>query len=154
MTLSSGEIEKILPNKVLKRFKGIFMSDEIPKRDIGYYIFNLDNSKGDYSGSDKTSIGNHWVALNVEKEKSQYFDPYGESPLDSIMKWLKRGRPKYPIWYNTSQIQDISSNKCGWYVIDFLTDLSKGVSFYDAIHKYDIHNTKTNEKIIEKKYHL
>ena len=154
MSLSSGEIEKILPNKVLKKFKGIYMSDEIPKRENGFYIFNLDNSKGDYSQDDNTSIGNHWVALFIEDDKAFYLDPFGESPLESIIKWLKRRRPNFPIWYNTTQIQDLNSQNCGWYVIDFLTDMANGVSFYDAIHKYEVNNTKKNEKLIEKKYHL
>lgn len=154
MSLSASEIKKILPNIVQKSFKGIFMSDEIPKREVGSYIFNLDNSKGDFSQEDDSSIGNHWVGLVVKNDKAEYLDPFAQPPHENIIKWLKRRRPDFPIWYNTTQIQDLKSDNCGWYVIDFLTDIAKGMSFYDSIHKYDQKDPKKNEKTIEKKYHL
>ena len=153
MTLSANELNKLLPNIVQKSFKGIFMSDEIPKREVGYYIFNLDNSAGDYSKEDDTSIGNHWVGLSIKSDKAEYFDPFGEPPHENIIKWLKKRRPKYEIWYNTSQIQNLESDRCGWYVLYFLTSTAKVTSFYDIIHSYD-KNTKKNEDKIGRKYHL
>lgn len=153
VVLSDSDIRKLLPQNVQKRFKGIYMSNEIPKRQKGLYIFNLDNTHGDAS-LDNDSIGTHWVGLSIEDHKAEYFDPFGKPPDDTVVKWLKRGRKHFPIWYSTSPIQDMDSSNCGFYVIDFLTDMVNGVDFYDAIHKYDIRDTKRNERTISAKYSI
>jgi hypothetical protein len=153
VVLSDTELKKLLPNSVLKHFKGIFMSDQFPPRRAGYYIFNLDNSKGDASDS-PDSIGNHWVGLVVKTNESYYFDPYGKPPDESLVKWLKIRRPKYRIWYSTSPVQSIDSSNCGFYVLSFLTDMSEGVSFYDTIHKYKLRDTAQNERIIKSEYNI
>jgi hypothetical protein len=57
-------------------------------------------------------------------------------------------------------IQHIDSTNCGFYVINFLEDMSKPTDqpdvekFYDTIHKYDIKDTKKNEKNIQKRYSI
>jgi len=153
VVLSDTELKKLLPNSVLKHFKGIYMSDQFPKRANGYYIYNLDNSKGDASDS-TDSIGNHWVGLVVKDDRAEYLDPYGKPPDESLVKWLKRGRPSYPIWYSTSPIQHIDSSNCGFYVLSFLEDIAKGLSFYNAIHKYELNDQKHNEKNISSQYNI
>lgn len=151
--LNTEEIQKLLPNSVLKNFKGFYMADEHPKREPGYYIYNLDDSKGTFS-DDPNAIGNHFVGLVVTPNESFYFDPYARPPDDRLVKWLKKRQPKYPIYYSTIQIQDINSVNCGFFVIDFLTDMARGMKFYDAIHKYDINSTANNEKKIKYKYKI
>lgn len=154
VVLSDTELKKLLSNKVIKHFKGIFMSDQFPNRRSGYYIYNLDTSKGAATDSIDGSIGNHWVALVINNDKAEYFDPYGKPPDESLVKWLKKGRPSYPIWYSTSPIQSIDSSNCGFYVISFLEDIANGVSFYDSIHKYELRDTSKNEKKISSQYNI
>jgi len=154
VVLSDTELRKLMSNKVIKHFRGIFMSDEFPKRKSGYYIYNLDNSKGDASESKDGSIGNHWLGLVVRDDRAEYLDPYGKPPDEALVRWLKRGRPSYPIWYSTTPIQAIDSSNCGFYVMSFLEDIANGVSFYDAIHKYKLRDTKSNEEKIKSKYNI
>ena len=154
VVLSDSDLRKMLPNRVLKNFKGIFMSNQHPqKREKGLYIYNLDNSEGDASNS-PNSIGTHWVGLEVGDDMAHYLDPFGKPPDDRLIKWLKKRRPNYQIWYSTSPIQDLQSSNCGFYVLDFLIDMNDGVSFYEAIHKYDIKDTKKNESTIKQKYNI
>jgi len=161
VVISNTDIQKLLPRSVLKQFRGILMSDETPKkRENGYYIFNLDDSMGNASNNDD-SIGTHWVGLVVRSQNSMYFDPFGKPPDDTIIKWLKRGRPNYEIWYSTSPIQHIESTNCGFYVINFLEDMAKPTEqpdldkFYDAIHKdFSGKDQRKNEKKIQKRYNI
>ena len=59
VVLSDSDIRKILPTRVNKKFKGIFMSNQQPKREVGLYIFNLDDSSGNAS-NEKDSIGKRY----------------------------------------------------------------------------------------------
>ena len=156
VVISNTDILKLLPNSIAKHFKGILMTNETPKkRQNGYYIFNLDDSFGNAS-NDENTIGTHWVGLVVESDMAYYFDPYGKPPDDTIIKWLKKGKPKYEIWYSTSPIQHLDSTNCGFYVIGYLEDMANPSkdNFYNAIHKYDLTHQNKNEKKIQKRFNI
>lgn len=87
----------------------------------GSYIFLISPSKKITNG--------HWVALKVNKNKSYYFDSYGQPPPQIIVENIKT-----PLYYNNKQIQDLASSHCGIYCIYFLKEGPK------MIKHFKIHN--------------
>lgn len=129
--------------KKFKSFSGVYAHDQLPKQikrlDSG--IINLDESTG---------TGSHWVAYyNNGKDKDvYYFDSFGVMPDERTIKFLETSGKR--IKYNTSQIQDIVSNRCGWYTIHFLKNMNAGKSFYDSLYTpYTQIPSKNNESIIQ-----
>ena len=110
------------------------MRDMVPKLKKGHScIINLDSSDGG---------GTHWVALKDNGSHLQYFDSFGLQPPEEI-----KGGKK--IQFNTSQLQDLKSSRCGFYCLYVLNELSKGKDYYDIIYSLDQMNQKKNEKAME-----
>lgn len=97
-------------------------------------IINLDDSNGQ---------GTHWVGAYHNDKEILYFDSFGVSPPEELRKYKRKMK------YQTMQVQDIKSVNCGWYVIYFLNEVSKGVDMYDLVYLYDILNQAKNEKHLE-----
>jgi len=93
-------------------------------------VINLDNDMGE---------GTHWVGAYHMGDKILYFDSFGMPPPEELRKYKKK------IQHQTMQVQEINSVRCGWYVIYFLNEISKGESYYDLIYFYDILNQNKNE---------
>ncbi len=109
MSLTNFDIEEICNEYKIKLIK-VCAKDELngkPKN--GGYIINLDNHD---------SIGSHWVAFYVRDTNATYFDSFGAVPPYEVCRFLNKGNVKSI--YNTSFIQDLLSNCCGFYSIYFL----------------------------------
>lgn len=68
--------------------------------------------------------GTHWVSLYTDKDKTYYFDSFGDIPPQEVLSWSNKGlsqndNPK-PIVFNDYQIQHFSSEMCGEHSIGFL----------------------------------
>ena len=123
---------------------GVFAKNMIPsgKKD-GCAIVNL---------NDLGQAGSHWVAFWRSGDKSYYFDSFGAPPPEDVIKVL---RPN-TIVYNTAPIQDITSNACGWYCVDFLKAMSgfskkpskKPGNYYDFLYSFDQQGSLENDKRI------
>ena len=84
---------------------GIFMKNEMPTKPVnGCYVINLQSST--------QGNGTHWTGLFIYKKMSYYFDSFGASPP----KKKKVGHLLYNNWI----IQDLKSEACGWYCLEFL----------------------------------
>ena len=136
---------------------GVFSKDKIPtKRIAGDYIINLQ----DYEDGG----GTHWVAFKIfDNKKCCYFDPFGFGCPVDVKEFLT---PFRPISYNNRVIQDLKSEKCGYFCLAFLKyfkDFKVGNSSpttpyfvikNDVYEAYDDFlnsfstNTKTNDKIV------
>ena len=73
--------------------------------------------------------GSHWTAFYIKNNKSYYFDSFGRAPDKFLLNQL----PK-PIIYHNYKIQDINSQLCGSYCINFFY-LIERMNYYDAILK-------------------
>ena len=100
------------------------------------YVVNSDESSGP---------GKHWVALYNGKD-CIYFDSFGVAPLPEVEK-LMLGSKK-PCYYNTYRIQDFDSNKCGYFCINFLENVSDFKSFNDWLLQFDVEDYKKNDDLI------
>ena len=104
-------------------------------------MINLDVSSGP---------GSHWVGyFNSDKHKDvYYFDSFGIQPDDRTIKFLNTSNKK--VAYNTSQMQDVMSQRCGWYVATWLKNMNNGMSFYDSLYKnFDQAPIEKNERIVK-----
>ena len=114
--LTNDDLEKIAKNYDVK-LKGIFMKNELDKLRIedGNYIINMDNSTG---------IGTHWTAFLINKNKGIYFDSFGCFPPQNVIDFVKQ-KSNIRFGYNNFIMQDLESEKCGFYCIAFLLFLNQ-----------------------------
>lgn len=90
---------------------GIFLRDKLPAKtvDNGFYVFNLDTSRGD---------GTHWTGAITKHGEVNYFDSFGFPPPTEIVKFLK-GKQNRQIGWNNWALQPITSTTCGLWVITY-----------------------------------
>lgn len=125
---------------------GVFSKDMLPKERVaGSYIVNLQ----DYDDGD----GTHWVSFKIfDNAKCCYFDPFGmPMPLD-VNKFLMKFKP---VAVNNRIIQDIKSDKCGYFCIAFINyfnnfDTKKNDVFeaFDDFLNCFSNKSKLNDKIV------
>ena len=142
--LTNFDLEKIAKNYDVKLI-GIYSKNELNNLPIenGNYIINLDDN-----------IGSHWTALNINKNKGIYFDSFGCVPPQNVISFVKQ-KPNIKFGYNNFLIQDLESEKCGFYCIAFLLFLnrSKNKDIYKATNDFIQlfkDNTLENDEILKK----
>ena len=108
---------------------------------LEYGVINLDNSTG---------IGTHFTCyINIPNHKYvYYFDSFGALPPKQIEKYLKTSGKQ--IVYNTSQYQPLESKLCGYYCAFVINEMSRGMSFYDTINKFDMNDSERNDSMVKK----
>lgn len=77
----------------------------------GGYILNL---------GDNTISGTHWTAIYKEEDKSFYFDSFAVGFEDRLLDLAKKANISTIIWNDYYQLQDISEDLCGIWMILFL----------------------------------
>ena len=75
--LTNYEIQKYYQNE--RRFNGVYLRQNLPRKKDGVYIINLD----EYS-----DIGTHWIALNVQNSDVTYFDSFGVEHIPEKLQHL------------------------------------------------------------------
>jgi hypothetical protein len=120
--LSNYEIEDAVQKLKLKHFRGVFCSDELPKkpRKIECGILNLDDSD---------SNGTHWCCYYKLGESKIYFDSYGLHPPSELNDYLG------DVYYNTEQIQQGPTVFCGHLCLYVLKKLQASVSLFQDFQK-------------------
>lgn len=131
--LYSDEIEDFFSDsKEYPNFAGVISSDEIhllPKKLPLGFIMNLDKSN---------EPGSHWVAVYINNDSVEYFDPFGKDPSESFKMDIEKflNSMNLPIMFkfkvNKVQRQHGNSIKCGYHSIRFLDDRFKGIPFDEA----------------------
>lgn len=141
--------------KACKYFKGVFPIDMLPKQ-IGHNecgVINLDKSTGS---------GTHWVGYYSDHtlDYTEYFDPYGEYQLidkkleiipREIVRYLRSGQKK-KIMYNDAFIQDLSSKKCGCFVITYIKLRDSGLSPVETLNTFTDYPSEFNENKVLQYY--
>jgi len=112
----------------IKKFKGVFMRDELKGKKANgdeCMVMNIDDSNNE---------GTHWTCLFIKHGVSFYFDSYGFEPPLEVMAYCKG-----PRYYSSFQIQKINEVICGHYCIYVLYRLSRGSNFFeicDELYRY------------------
>jgi len=132
----------------------IFLKDQPPQSiRTGGYIINLQDATLNQGGS-------HWVALYVPPKQKVlgYMDSFGFPPSQSTINWIKSTPyAKYPIAYNTKEIQNINSGGCGIYsafFIEFMTKHRVDQDIEQLVQKYsDLFSDNSTENLAILKRH-
>ena len=109
----------------------------------GCYIINL---------NDSNEGGSHWTCFYIRDGHCAYFDSFGCICPYNVSRFLKQSHIRTV--YNTSQIQELTDDHCGYYCIAFLYYMSnhKGklkflLNQFDGI--FDLKETKNNVRILQ-----
>lgn len=102
-----------------EEFIGCFPYDKLPP------IKEKKNFSLIINTGDSRSHGEHWLAVKVINQKCFYFDSFGLPIINEEIKNFLRQYGK--CFYSRVCIQEIDSNKCGYFCIMFL----KNVNSYD-----------------------
>jgi hypothetical protein len=66
----------------------------------------------------------HWVVVICKNNKECfYFDPFGQAPPESILKFMRKFKQKklvYELKYNKRIIQKFKDEYCGWATLKFV----------------------------------
>jgi hypothetical protein len=135
--LSNIQLGELI-NKFNLPLNDIIMRDEADKiNKDGFYIINLDTSKGD---------GSHWTSLYYHPLKSYYFDSFGFVPPFDVEDVI------IPYIHNDKDIQDFNSEACGYYCVAFIKFLNdkenKELGFKEFLRLFS-NKTTENDNILK-----
>ena len=125
--LTNFELLDAVKKLKIKKLRGIFMRNELPRRPLNREsgILNLDGVSG---------RGTHWVCWYKNKSEGEnfYFDSFGVQPPNELIEYFSS-----PILYNTEKIQPDGEVVCGHLCLFVLSRLSRGERFQKIIN--DLH---------------
>jgi hypothetical protein len=95
----------------------VLMKDELVnhKAKSGNYIINLESST---SGN-----GTHWLSIKIDGKNCFYMDSFGIIPPKEVIDFCKR-IPNSRLAYSEIQMQEITTETCGWYAVGLLIHLN------------------------------
>jgi len=127
----------------LKKFKGIFSCDTLPKPEKHWEEFSLISNLSKYDEK-----GSHFIAIYVLPDKIIYFDSYGIKCTNEFINEYLQTIGKN-LFYNTRRIQDVDSIFCGYFCLAFiLVTESSEYSFDNFMNNFDKKNLLNNENIV------
>ncbi len=138
-SLSNFQIDKYYINR--PDYGGCFSKDQLPNNiQNKFYVLNLD---------DEANSGTHWTLIyNKNPHICLYIDPFGITAPTNAVNFMKKS--KKIIYYSSMQLQDISSQLCGYYCIYFADEMTNNRSFLDVLAQ-DFNNSQLiNDEIIKK----
>ena len=125
--LTNFELLDAVKKLKIKKLRGIFMRNELPRRPLNREsgILNLDGVSG---------RGTHWVCWYKNKPEGDnfYFDSFGVQPPNELIEYFSS-----QILYNTEKIQPDGEVVCGHLCLFVLCRLSRGERFQKIIN--DLH---------------
>ena len=126
----------------IKYFRGIYSRDNLPNKihKLETGIINLDDSMGG---------GSHWICYrNVDKQDSEYFDPFELIIPNEIKDYLKTSGKNTV--FSSDEIQERDSVLCGYWCLYYLLERQNGRSLLDVIHnpKFSFTDQMTNHKFL------
>lgn len=145
--MNARELTQLLSSNIHTRriFRGVFARDQLksldklPSSQPSAFVINCCPLK---------LPGQHWMALFIHRQKAIYFDSFGIPPFHpDIESFIKKNATK--VIYNKRLLQDITSDACGFYVMYFIYQKSRGVSLPQLLQPFNT-NTQTNDR---KLYH-
>ena len=140
--LSNSFLSKISRKILGPKFLGVYPCDVRPKTKNRscFIIFNTGK---------KNTEGEHFVAVKIVKKEIFYFDPFGEQPNnDYILSFLREEKKNKKFFWNRVQIQDNSSNFCGFFCLAYLISAKNKMPMKRFKNLFSIQNRKLNDKIV------
>ena len=146
--LSSIDLNKLVKELNIKKFRGVFSRDNLPKRirkeECG--IINLD----DFSGP-----GTHRVCWrNIDENVCEYFDSFGLSVPFEIKEYLmKSGKT---LFYSPDEIQERLSVLCGYWCLYYLIERQNGKEIFEVLHnpEFSPNNQMVNYNFLKKYFNI
>lgn len=125
-------------------FKGVYPCDSLPSRFSlpAIFIVNL---------SPHNEPGSHWIAIYISSIRyAFYFDSFG-FPVNNyhISRFLKKHSIR--VSFNKTQLQHVTSNKCGKFCCGFAITILKGGNISSFMNKFS-KNLFVNDIVIENMY--
>ena len=120
------------------RFGGVYAKDQLTYdmiKNNKFYIINLDDLNSPRNGT-------HWTALLYNKNKIEYFDSYGLTPLRLFLT-------NNSYTYNSSQIHSYDSKACGYFCLYFIYHLYHDFSYYNIMRRFSLVDFEYNQIIIK-----
>lgn len=145
MALSTVDIYNYLKHFQKKNiFKGVFACDDLPNNISlpAAFVVNL---------SSKKERGSHWIGIYIDKfGTGYYFDSFALPVNNRFISCFLKMHTKNVI-INKTQIQHVSSNKCGKYCCMFI--ISK---LFEEKHRFLLNrfskNLKLNDIVVDHLY--
>lgn len=134
------ELTNIDINKKLSKIKGYagcFLKSEIQMKPSDICaVVNLESHPP----------GSHWVSFYIRSGILYYFDSFGIVPPNEIVEIAKNR--KLEIVYQDSDLQKLSSKRCGYYCVYFIKEMAKNKSFFDVVFSFKQSPSEKNELLI------
>ena len=122
--LSNLELYRYLSSHGTIPLGGIYFRDTLPHQKqytrATFVICNTSKSSH--------SRGRHWVCFLVGVAQPEYYDSLGRRPRQVFERFLGS---RYT--YCTRRLQDLSLPSCGYFVLFYITQRAKGVSFENIV---------------------
>lgn len=127
-------------------FVGIYPCDRIPV-EVNRpccLVINTDSA---------SEAGVHWVAVYIDAwGKGVYFDSYGFEPLDPAVRAFLKQNTR--VWhYNSEPIQNVLSDRCGYYCLCFLTKVARGYTLRELMRVFDVRKPHQNDIRVTQWFH-
>lgn len=136
--------------------RGVYCKDELDDltKKTGYFIINMMDEK-DVS---KPNVVGHWVAFYKSKDCGVYFDSFGMPPPNDIINYINQKNLKR-VYYNTSQIQHINDDYCGYICVWFLYwmkshNKTAETELQEFVNLFNYTDIKKNKQIVKKWFKL
>ena len=119
--LSDAQLEEMAP-KLRVPLEGIYFKDCLPK--LKYNVSYILNLHDELTEEGKQNEGSHWIALQINKDKTGkvqpiYFDSFGEPPPVAVRTAVEKFCGKF-LPHTSKDIQSLVSDMCGYYCLAFL----------------------------------
>jgi len=138
--LTNSYLQKLTKKIIGPNFLGVFPCDLYPPKIKTSFsvIFNT---------APHNTSGEHFIAIKATKTSVFYFDSFGEPPKNERLKiFLSLIIKNRSFKWNGVQIQDDSSNFCGFYCLAYLMSAKKKMKHDRFINLFIKENKKENDK--------
>ena len=143
--LTNIEINEYYKNE--PRFNGVYSRNNLlNKIKKEAYVINLDEYE---------NTGTHWVSLFVKPKYTVYFDSFGVEHIpEEINKFINNDTTKPSslerIKSNIFRIQAYDSIMCGYFCIEFINYMLKGMTLLDYTNLFSPKDFKKNDRVIKR----
>ena len=144
--MNTQEIRDFLTYNIHTRriFREVLARDQlknirVPKFKPSAYVINSDPIN---------KPGQHWTAVVFNGQGSaEYFDSYGLPPNhNQIHEFITKNAQR--VYFNQRTLQDITSIKCGLFVLYFIHKKSKGTPLSQLLRPFKSHNLLINDRVV------
>ena len=127
-------------------FLNVYAIDQLPKRKLSQGSWILVSN---CCPSFKPGI--HWIVLCRDAKHSDHievFDSYGQHPdVYNVSSFCQRQGAKF-IWYNTRQLQSVTSSVCGYYCLYYAYHRTRGHEMQSIINSFTTNQFNRNDHMV------